>query len=274
MRVDLRLCCQHPQEQLLLGHLQAEDADRHVGLHAKMLGDVQHERGLAHGRPPGDDGQIRGLEPRRQGVDVDKPARHTGDQPLVLLQLFDGREAALHEVAQRHEPGVDVVIGDGEDLLLRLIQDQVGRVLCAVGRFEDPVGGEDQVAEGRLLLDDPRVVPYVSRAGNPIHEPGDVGRPADAVEVPRPPELILQGDQVYRLTPFVEIDHLVKNAPVRVPKEVVSVNQLRRLVERVVVDQDRAEDTALCFKVVRQRPLGGGKRDRLGHDSSCGADRK
>ena len=46
----------------------------------------------------------------------------------------------------------------------------------------------------------------------------------DIVEVAGPVQLVLEGDEVDRLTPLVETDHLVEHAPVGVPKEVVGVD--------------------------------------------------
>jgi hypothetical protein len=41
----------------------------------------------------------------------------------------------------------------------------------------------------------------------------------------------------------------------RVAIEITGVDHLRREVERVVVDQDRAEDGTLGFEIVRERAL-------------------
>ena len=92
VRVDARLGRQHAHEQLLLRHFQAEEADRHVGLDADVLRDVEHEAGLPHRRAGRDEDQIRRLQPRRHLVEIDEAGRHAGDQPLVLLQLLDRRE--------------------------------------------------------------------------------------------------------------------------------------------------------------------------------------
>ena len=63
VRIDARLAGEHAQEQLLLRHLEAEYADRHVGLGADVLGHVQHEAGFSHRRTRGDDHEVRRLEP-------------------------------------------------------------------------------------------------------------------------------------------------------------------------------------------------------------------
>ena len=52
---------------------------------------------------------------------------------------------------------------------------------------------------------------------------------------------------------LAERDHLVEDAPVRVAEEVARVDQLRGVVERLVVDQDRAEHGFLGLEIVRKR---------------------
>ena len=84
VRVDARLGREHAHEQLLLRHLEAEDADGLAGLDAAVQRDVQHEARLAHRRPRRDDDEVRLLEAGRHLVEIDEAARHAGDQPAVL----------------------------------------------------------------------------------------------------------------------------------------------------------------------------------------------
>ena len=55
-----------------------------------------------------------------------------------------------------------------------------------------------------------------------------------------------------------ELDHLVEDAAVRVAEEIARVDDLGGEVERVVVQQDRAEHGALGLEVVRKRAFGDG----------------
>ena len=48
----------------------------------------------------------------------------------------------------------------------------------------------------------------------------------------------------------------LEDPPVRVAEEIAGVDQLRRVIERLVVDEDRAEDRFLCLEVVRKRAFG------------------
>ena len=99
VRIDARLGRQHAHEQLLLRHLEAEDADGLAGLDAAVQRHVQHEARLAHRRPRRDDDQVRLLEARRHLVEIDEPARHAGDEALVLLQLLDQLVAGVDQLA-------------------------------------------------------------------------------------------------------------------------------------------------------------------------------
>ena len=86
VRVDAGLGRQHAQEQLLLRHFEAEEADRHVGLRADVLRDVEHEARLAHRRPRRDDDEVGRLEPGHHLVELDEPGRHAGDELLARVR--------------------------------------------------------------------------------------------------------------------------------------------------------------------------------------------
>jgi len=167
-------------------------------------------------------------------------------------------QETLSEIAQRDEAVAHFVVGDGEDGVLGLIEDDVRFLFGLVGGGQDLVRREDQVPEGRLLLDDPRVVLDVGRSRNAVHERGDIGRAADLVEIARPPQLLLQRHEIDRVAALGELDHLVEDAAVRVAEEVARVDHFRRVVERVVVQEDGAQDGAFRFEVVRERAFGEG----------------
>src|SRR4029453_10684185 len=95
-----------------------------------------------------------------------------------------------------------------------------------------------------------------------VDERGDVGGAADLVEIAGTSELLLERDQIDRVAALGQPHHLVEDAPMRVAKEILRVDDFRGEVERVVVQQNRAEDRASGLGVVRKGPLGDGG---LGH---------
>src|SRR5258706_8938266 len=195
------------------------------------------------------------------------------------MQLLDRVETVLRQVAQREESIADLVVGDREDRVLGLIEDDVGVLFPVVRGREDLVRREDQVAERRLLFDDPRVVLDVGRSRHAVHERRDVGRAADLVELARTAQLLFQRDEIDGVAPLGELHHLVEDAPVGVAKEVRRVDHLGREVERVVVEENRAEHGSLGFEIVWQRTFcdGGvrhrreaGRNESLAEGAGCG----
>ena len=231
-----------------------------------MGADVQRERRLAHRGTGGDDDKIGGLQSGGQLVDVGETGRHAGNRALYALQPLDRAEAGLGQLGEGDEPGVDTTLRNGEDLLLGTVENDRGLLPRRVSLGLDTVRRRDQVAECGALLDDPRVVLDVGRARHAIGEGGDVGRTANRLEIAGTAQLVAQRDQVDGLTPLVEVDHLVEDAAVGVTEEVVGVDQLRRHVERVVADQNRAQDGPLRLQVVGKRLVARGD-GRLRHVS-------
>ena len=54
---------------------------------------------------------------------------------------------------------------------------------------------------------------------------------------------------------FSQSNHALENPPVRIEKEVIRLKFLDRRIQRVIVEQNRAENAALRIKIVRQRPF-------------------
>src|SRR5690606_10278816 len=185
-------------------------------------------------------------------------AGHAGDQAALFLQLLDELISRVDQVAHLHEAGPHAVLGNLEDGPFGLVEQDVGVLLGVVGAREHLGGRLDEPPQRGSLLDDARVVLDVGGTRHAVGQAADVGRPAHVVELARSRQLVLQRDQVDRQAPLRQADHLVEDPPVRVAEEVLGVDDLGRLVEGVVVDQDGAENALLGFEVVRQRAIHGG----------------
>ena len=102
----------------------------------------------------------------------------------------------------------------------------------------------------------------VGGARDTVDERGDVGRPPDLVQVAGPSELLLERHQIDGIAALGQLDHLVEDAAVRVAEEIARVEDLGREVERIVVEQDGAEDRPFGFEIVGQRAIGDGSAMR------------
>src|SRR5262245_2091309 len=140
--------------------------------------------------------------------------------------------------------------------MLGLIEDDVRLVFAGVGRRQNPVRGKDQVPEGGFLLDDLCVVLDVGRARHAVDQRGDVRGAPDFLEIAGAAQLLLQRHQIDRVAALGKADHLVEDTAMRVAEKILRVDHLGGEVERVVVQQDRAEHRPFGLEVVRKRPLG------------------
>ena len=99
LRVDVGDRAEQPQDELLLAHLEAEDADRAALADRGVLGDVERQRLSCRC-----DGRAATmtrselLEPGRQGVEVLEAGSNAADLTLVLVQVV---EAVVGRVKQR-----------------------------------------------------------------------------------------------------------------------------------------------------------------------------
>ena len=86
-----------------------------------------------------------------------------------------------------------------------------------------------------------------------VHQLRDVSGTAGGFEFAAAVELVGERHQVYGLLRLTERDHLLVDAPVMIVEEIFGLEFLERGIERVVVEQDRAQDAALRLGVLGQR---------------------
>ena len=84
-----------------------------------------------------------------------------------------------------------------------------------------------------------------------VDERRDVGRAAHFVQLACARELLFQRDEVDGVAALAELHHLFEDAAMGIAKKIARVQDFSGRIERVVVDQNRAEDGTLGFEVVR-----------------------
>src|ERR1700674_865322 len=90
LRVDARLAREHAHDELLLGHLEREDAYPDalpVELRAApdVRRDVEAERRFSHARSRRQDDEVTGLETAGETVEIDEAGGDAGDLLLPLV---------------------------------------------------------------------------------------------------------------------------------------------------------------------------------------------
>ena len=89
---------EQPQHELLLAHLEAEDADALAVLDRRVLGDVEREARLADRRARREDHEVALLEPGRERVEVLEPGANAADLAAVRVEVV---EAVVRVVEER-----------------------------------------------------------------------------------------------------------------------------------------------------------------------------
>ena len=212
------------------------------------------ERRLAHRGAPGEDQEVRRLQPRQLLVEPGEPGRHARD----LARLVVG---ALDEADRRGEDGGEVAeaaagfadLGEREQLLLRAFDLLQGRRpgLRVVGLVDEVLAEPDQAALDRKLVDDPAVLDGVDDRLGRVGKAGEVARPVELLE-----RLLLVEEVEERLGvgqhPLADpLGADLEQALVDGLEEVLAAQELRDPVVGLVVDEHGAEQRLLRLQVVR-----------------------
>ena len=245
LRVDVRDARQQPEHELLLAHLQAEDADRLPVAHGRVLGDVQREARLADAGPSGEDHEVALLEPGRECVQVREAGADPAHLAAVLVEVVEAIVRVVEEHPQRREPHVHAPLADREELRLGAVDRRLDVRAVLVPDRGDLARGGDEVPQDCLALDDPRVMDGVDGRGRPVAQRGQVRAPAHALEPPGPLEGLRDGHDVDRLAAFEQLEDGAVDEAVGLTVEVLRAQELGDLHDGVAVDEDRAEDRLL-----------------------------
>src|SRR3990172_7884337 len=214
------LAAEHAEDELLFRHREAKDPDPPADPEPHVLRDVHAEAGFSHRRPGGHDDEVRALQARCDLVELHEAGRDPGDQLLLLGELVDVLEGLLDDFRDGLEAAPDRPFGDLENRLLGLVEHHLGLLDLAEAGLTDAVGGGDEVAENRFVLDDPRVVRNVRRPGDAFQKRAQVGDAADGLEVARSRELFPEGYEVDGVAASGERSHAKKDSSMSVAVEV------------------------------------------------------
>ena len=97
LRIDVADRRQQPQDELLLAHLEAEDADRATVADGGVLGDIQREARLADRWSGREDDEVALLEPCRQGVQLGEAGPDAADLASMGVQIVEPIERLMEQ---------------------------------------------------------------------------------------------------------------------------------------------------------------------------------
>ena len=228
-----------------------------------IVGDVGGERGLAHAGTAGDDDQVGWLQAAHLGVEIAQPGRDPGQLAVALKGLcrhIDGNREGLRKAL---EPAV-VAAGLGQ-----LVQPALGildlrprrKIHRRVeGDIDHVLADPDQVATQRQFVDGAAVILGIDDGGGFRGEAGEVLADRHAADVGFGRHEGLQRDRGCDLAHPDQAAGGLEDGLMDRLEEVLRLQKVRHPIERVVVDQDRAQQALLRLDIVRCAPIGRGCR--------------
>ena len=214
-------------------------------------GEVDAERGLAHGRAACDDDHLTGLQALGQVVDVAEAGRHALiDQ--ALLQLVDLVERIVHHRADGRVILAHPAHGHLVDLGLCEVDDILGlRAFGGVAELRDLGAGGDHVAQNGALMDDFGVIRGVGRGGYGGDERMQVVDAADLVEVAVLEQFVGDEHGVHRLRRGEQVDDGLVDGLMLGLVEVGDLDHLADFADGVLAHQHAAQHGHFRIVVMR-----------------------
>ena len=256
MAVDAGFHGEEPLHELLVAHLQAEDADARAVALGSVLRHVERQARLAHGRPRRQDDEVALLQPAQQSVEKGEAGGHAHERVLIARQKVDVVDHVAHDGADGHEVAVDERFAHAEDQRLGLVDNRVDLLAVVVGDLGDLPRRRNQPPAQRRPLDDVRVMVDIHGRGRAADEVGDIRRPAHFLQAIAALQFVDDRHVVERFVALVQGQHRLVEPGVALAEEILGAQKVGDLDDRVRVDQQRAEHGALGFKI------GGNSLDR------------
>ena len=241
--------------QLGGAHFHREHRHRQAFRQRHMLGNVDGEGGLAHGRARRQDDQVARLHAAGHAVQVVEAARHAGDVVRVVRHLLHAIQQIDHQRIHRLEAllHAGAFFADLEDLLLGFVQNLLDRrALRVEGLGGDLVTGGDQLAQDGALAHDLGITPDVGGAGHELGQLVEVDQPADLFRLAQALQGLEHGDDVGRLGGVDQLGNGLEHQLVLMTVEVAGDEQVGHAIPGVVVQQQAAQHAGLGFDGVRR----------------------
>ena len=181
------------------------------------------------------------------------------------LKIFsEAFEIFFDEIFDADQPHANAVFGKLEDAGLGAVENYVGVVTGGQGLLLNHCRGVDQAAKNRLLFDDARIVLDVRDARQAVHQLRNIGNAAGRF-LSWPLRINSSTKVTVSIACCFSPSWIMRSKMWRFcGKKILGPQRFNGGVERVIIEQDGAEDTPLGFEIMRQRAFECGVR---GHDS-------
>src|ERR1700734_2094855 len=228
-------------------------------------GDVGGERRLTHAGTASEDHKIGCLQAAHLAIKLGKPGRDAAQLAVPLVGLrghVDGRRQRFGEALEAAvvPPGLGDLVQAPLGLLDLLARARIDRRVK--GDIDDILADRNEFAPHGEVIDAAAIVVSVDDGRRLAGEAGEILRHSDAAEI----MLAKEGLERHRRRQLAGTDQRsrdLEDAAMNFLDEMLASEEIRDAVERVIVDQDRAEQRLFGLEVVRRRAIGALLRLRL-----------
>ena len=255
--LDAYLHGQQAVGELLLAHLQGEHAHRQVVELGHVFGQVERDRRFAHGGPAGHDDQVAALQALGHGVqvvEVHRDAGHRRTQGAALDLVEGGGE----NFSGGGEAGAGLLLADGEDPLLRLIQHLLHGLALIEAEADHLVAGADQLPPQILVHHQAGHLVDGGGGQSPLHQ---LHQPPAAPHLLQVAGVRQPGGHGGEVGGFaLAVQHQGRAIDLAVGREIkgLRLQHVGHASDGIRVQQDAAQHGFLRLQVLGGHPIGGG----------------
>jgi len=229
---------------------------------------TEQPRRFAHAWTPSHDNQIGLLQPAKQVVQIGEARRDTDRLHLLAVKLFDAVVVLGHSSANRDQFLAQPALGHSKQRRFRLVNETRDVGVFLLRQTRDGAGSSEHSPAQRGALDDAPVGLGVDGRGRVVDQVGDIGRAPDLLQPVLLAQFLHHRQVVNLLAALVQPGDGFPYPPVAHDEKIFALQERGDIVQRIGVDQDRAEHGLFGFDAVGSHLLRLDRRSFLTHRSA------
>ena len=229
---------------------------------------VGGERCFSHARAAGNDDEIGRLQPAQKRIQIGKARRHAGNLAAARLRFLGAFHGAAQAFGKFDRPfAVARGFGDAIERLLGFLDLRLWRIFDRrfIGRVDNVFAQMDQRTPDEEIVQDTCVIAHIRVSGRCLCKTREIGVTAHFLQSRIRLHRRMQGEGRYHHPAALHrAGHRFIKPLVQRIVEMLALQNRGNPLQRLIVDEDRAEQSLLDFDIVGYVAIG-----LLFHDGSC-----
>ena len=153
------------------------------------------------------------MQPVGHLVEIRKPRGHPAELPLLAVVVLDDGDGAGDQVLDVLGRPLLALLADAKNVALHLVEQLIHFPLMLMDPANHSAARLKHPAEQVFLPDDAEVVFQVCRAGDGIHQAGQVSQSANRLQLLHVLQPLLNRDEIHRLPAVIHHHQVLKQSP-------------------------------------------------------------